>query len=1056
MKSLFVPDRAKLILQSLLLGALTTFAAAPSLRAQRMTLADGEAVPVVIETANVSTEVTGLYAVTTLDLVFRNPNTRALEGTFEFPLLDGQKVIRYALDIGGTLREAVPVEKEKGRATFEEIARRGVDPALLEQTAGNNYRARVFPLPARGTRRIVIAYQEALRSETEGPTKYRLPLALGAKVAHFGLTLAVHSGGTTPTQVRTTLPLDLPAWDADRVLRVSRDEFAAQGMIELTLPWTEAETLTTERLNGREYFSAEVPLPDLPKVLRPTPKVIGLIWDASGSGRNRDHALQFAFLDAWFGAVPEVEVRLVRMRDTAEPATTFRIERGDWTELRGALENSVYDGATSLDGIGCDASVAEWLMFSDGVFNYGTTKQAKALQRLGVPVHAIAAAAGSDTTVLRGLCERSGGRLVDLLALAPAEAVRQVRERPLRLWRVEHDSAAVAHVFPEPGSEIARNRLEVVGILRKREATLRLRIGTSESEAREVVVDLRSGTGAGTLAARAWAGAKINALSVEPERNRGDIRRTAQDFGIVTADTSLIVLETAADYAIFDIEPPAELRREWKRLRRAQADSIGKERRSHLDAVAEDFAERVAWWETSPKNGARHAQRDPGRSHRAGELTGSRAERVAPTASGGAGRTQAETGENEEFVVLSPFVVESESSEGYRATETLAGSRVRTELQDVASSISVVRRQLLRDAGASNDRDLLIYTTNTETAGVAGNFGRGGRPGRAGAKPNREVAGSRPAFADGGAAIALKPWSPDAGYIDHLRRVPSEARYGVYLQEKADHEADVGFFVDVGGFFLEQGETALGLRILSNLAELALEDAALLRILGHRLVQAKRAELAVPLFERVLRLRGEEPQSRRDLALACAATRQHQRAVDLLWEIVARPWHDRFPGIELLALGELNEIAATCGEKLDLSQIDQRLRRALPVGLRVVLTWDADNCDIDLWVDDPDGERAYYGNRHTARGGIVSCDFTGGYGPEEFMLRKPKDGRYTVHINYFGDRRTTALAPVTAQLRLITGYGTRDQKEEQITVRLDSESKTLEVGCINLGKGTAK
>ena len=44
------------------------------------------------------------------------------------------------LSVGGELREAVPVPKDKGRQVFEEIVRRGVDPGLLEKTAGNSSR----------------------------------------------------------------------------------------------------------------------------------------------------------------------------------------------------------------------------------------------------------------------------------------------------------------------------------------------------------------------------------------------------------------------------------------------------------------------------------------------------------------------------------------------------------------------------------------------------------------------------------------------------------------------------------------------------------------------------------------------------------------------------------------------------------------------------------------------------------------------------------------------------------------------------------------------------
>jgi hypothetical protein len=208
--------------------------------------------------------------------------------------------------------------------------------------------------------------------------------------------------------------------------------------------------------------------------------------------------------------------------------------------------------------------------------------------------------------------------------------------------------------------------------------------------------------------------------------------------------------------------------------------------------------------------------------------------------------------------------------------------------------------------------------------------------------------------------------------------------------------------------------------------------------------------LAQPLFERVLELRPEEPQSRRDLALVCVELKQYQRAVDLLGEVVAQPWDNRFPEIELIALSELNAIAATCGQSLDLSKVDPRLRKNLPVGLRATLTWDADNCDIDLWVVDPNGEIAKYDHPLTHQGGRMSRDFTSGYGPEEFILRKPKAGTYQVKINYFGDRRQTAIGPVTVQMRLTTDFGLPSQKEQRITVRLVDPKETLDIGSIEI------
>ncbi len=76
----------------------------------------------------------------------------------------------------------------------------------------------------------------------------------------------------------------------------------------------------------------------------------------------------------------------------------------------------------------------------------------------------------------------------------------------------------------------------------------------------------------------------------------------------------------------------------------------------------------------------------------------------------------------EEAVKLTPFVVAGEKDNGYVATSTLAGTRLRTDLRDVGAAISVVTSQFLADTGSTNMRDLLIYTTNTEVGGFEGNF----------------------------------------------------------------------------------------------------------------------------------------------------------------------------------------------------------------------------------------------------------------------------------------------------------------------------------------------
>jgi outer membrane receptor protein involved in Fe transport len=73
-----------------------------------------------------------------------------------------------------------------------------------------------------------------------------------------------------------------------------------------------------------------------------------------------------------------------------------------------------------------------------------------------------------------------------------------------------------------------------------------------------------------------------------------------------------------------------------------------------------------------------------------------------------------EKAKEEEVIVLSPFVVDSSQDEGYRATNTLAGSRINTQLRDVAAPITVVTKEFMTDTAAVNINDIVAYMANTE------------------------------------------------------------------------------------------------------------------------------------------------------------------------------------------------------------------------------------------------------------------------------------------------------------------------------------------------------
>ena len=154
---------------------------------------------------------------------------------------------------------------------------------------------------------------------------------------------------------------------------------------------------------------------------------------------------------------------------------------------------------------------------------------------------------------------------------------------------------------------------------------------------------------------------------------------------------------------------------------------------------------------------------------------------------------------------------------------------------------------------------------------------------RAGAEKEKSIDELR-----GQPGIVIQPWNPDTPYLKDLHAAKGKPdQWAVYMKNRAVYGTSPGFFLDCADFFREQNDPELSLQVLSNIAELELEDAALLRVLGHRLVQIGQLDLAVQTFERVLELRPEEPQSYRDLALtldlrAEQATKDHSRPAEAI------------------------------------------------------------------------------------------------------------------------------------------------------------------------------
>lgn len=960
------------------------------------------ATPIELRRLDVQATIVGRTAATRIELELFNPNGRQLEAQLQFPLAEGQSVTGFALDIDGELRPAVPVEKAKGRQVFEDITRARVDPALLESVGGNHHRLRVYPLPAQGSRRVVLELSEVLPNAA-APV-WRLPLGLQAPATR--LDVSVRVAGVAPGGVSAQLgSLRMPARaeGADTRMALVGAQHSRGEELRVELPArpnnpfffffssASSQAMTaTQRFDGTNYFYAEVPVA-VRSAERARPERVGLVWDASGSGAARDHAREFALLDGWLRRLGTVEVLLQPVRDVAGPVERFSVQAGNWTALRDRLKGMAYDGATQAAALRAPEGVQMALVFSDGLGNWGAAStnsgDATALPAQPVPTYAVSAIAGSNAAALRRMAEASGGNYLDLLALTSAQALDALSQQAPRVEVVASEGAEdveLASALPEQG------RIALAGRFTGPEAVVTLQWpqpgGKSETRTLRIAALAADSTTvpAPGVAAHRWAALRMARLESEGERQRAAVRRLGQAFRIASRETSLIVLDTVQDYARHDIEPPPALRARWAQLRTDTASREAATRAQHLDRIARQFDEKLAWWDKDfPKDEAPPRLKEQAR----GGAVGMSAAPPPPTPS--------------------PAVLPK--MDGFSTNRPTA---------------STGTRGLTREAPFAPGADALTAA-----------------PGRAAAPPS--------------ASIQLRAWQPDAPYLRRLRSAGSvQDLEAIYLDERPSHTNSTAFFLDVADLLYERGHGALARRVLSNLAEMELENRHVLRILAYRLLQAGDTAMALPVLRTVLALSPDEPQSWRDLGLALAKAGQPQAAADQLWQVVAKPWAGRFPGVELIALAELNAIVAQAqanGQTVNTSAVDPRMLRNLPLDLRAVLSWDADNTDIDLYVLDPNGEEAYFGNRLTYQGGRMSADFTGGYGPEEFSLKNAKPGTYTVRARFYGHRQQVVAPATTLMLRLSTGFGTPAQKDEDVVLRLTGQGDTVTVGRFTIG-----
>lgn len=128
-----------------------------------------------LQDADIKVDISDQVAKTYITQTFVNDTDQNLAGTYLFPLPEDTTFSSFSLHIDGKPVEGKILEAKEARQQYEEIVRRMVDPGLLEFADYKTVRARIFPIPAHGTKKVELEYTQVLKAEN-GMIKYRFPL----------------------------------------------------------------------------------------------------------------------------------------------------------------------------------------------------------------------------------------------------------------------------------------------------------------------------------------------------------------------------------------------------------------------------------------------------------------------------------------------------------------------------------------------------------------------------------------------------------------------------------------------------------------------------------------------------------------------------------------------------------------------------------------------------------------------------------------------------------------------------------------------------------------
>ncbi len=517
---------------------------------------------------------------TEVDQTFFNPGQRPVEGWYWFTIPERASVTSFAVETNGRLVEGVFTERKEASVKYGQAKSSGHAPAILEWIDARTYRARIFPVPASGTRRVVLRYFE-LRPPADGKLQYVYPMGGGKPVRIGEFSLVVDLGKEGPKMQISTLA-DARVEKDGKLVTMRRSGYTprADFQLEAKLSKKDRPALTVARFatkgKGADYVMARFrPDLDWSKVAEPKGELV-VVVDTSAGGDEASQQLKVATAEAVLRALSAQDRFALMSLDVK--ATVLHPAKGlaeaKDGQIADALERlaehstgGATDLASSFDAALSRVHGAEQpavVYVGDGIATSGELTGEQLVERLRralstsrARLFTVAVGANADQALLGELARAGGGQSfrVDDGSETTQQALQLVAAIKVpTLTEFEIDlGAGLDEPFVSAAGKVSRGA-EVMVLARTHheipnKVKVKYRLGGQLQQTSYPVE--RDKSVATAFVPRLWAAEYVRRLlgsAADPTQERGRIASLGIEYGLMTPFTSILALESEAAY----------------------------------------------------------------------------------------------------------------------------------------------------------------------------------------------------------------------------------------------------------------------------------------------------------------------------------------------------------------------------------------------------------------------------------------------------------------------------------------------------------------------------